>query len=407
MIATIMIVSSARARVLLLFGAAFLSACVSANDRPAPQPEEMDAREVLDAGVRDAGARSDSPVVPPSDGPPSDGPSSDGPEVVVVVPRSDAAQPEVGGDGPGDKPLSCAADQKSCGTTCIAKTMCCATTDNCVPPTVVQVSPAQGLVEPDVVFSVRFSKPMDRPTTQAAVTFSPPIAATATWDASGLLLELRPMLPLPPVPYEQEPALKLNVAATATDAFGVPLASAASFNYRRLRRYTDQPCALTSTSSVTYSDVTMNRVGNGVLEVGTTGTRSPGRVVDSRAFMQFICSGALAAARDLTGARLILNVKTVGSPVSPDIVINRIATPAAIEPSTYDVPAIGGDFLINANAPASWVLDVSSAVKLPEAAMVVYTFRAKTMTSPSLMGSDQYDLGSFADPVLRMDYVAP
>ncbi len=96
-------------------------------------------------------------------------------------------------------------------------------------PSVVQILPADGasLVPPTRPISVTFSMPMDRPSTEAAVSLNPSAPMTFEWQENDRLLVLTPQEQLP-----LETTFELLIAQSATSAngqAGLERATASSF----------------------------------------------------------------------------------------------------------------------------------------------------------------------------------
>jgi hypothetical protein len=130
----------------------------------------------------------------------------------------------------------------ACDTSCTNNTDCIpdfvCLSKQCVGkrPMVVSVSPPQGFLSANSVFTVTFTKKMDPSSTVAAVSFSPTLVVDASWDATGKILTLRPTAPLAPLPANLSPDLMLSIAVSAKDATGLALESSSTFNYKRLRK---------------------------------------------------------------------------------------------------------------------------------------------------------------------------
>jgi hypothetical protein len=174
-----------------------------------------------------------------------------------------------------------------------------------------------------------------------------------------------------------------------------------------LRKYERMPCSLVDVASVT-SGYMGGRVTMDNMSVGTSGTNVPGRTIVSRAFATFGCGGtALQQSQEILAARLVFKVKTSGAPASPDIVVKGIASQVDYDSNSYIADPITADFVLNANMPSTWSLDVKSAIKLPEVKSGYYTFRAESAASATLTGFDGYDLRVLGPPELLLDFVAP
>ena len=306
-------------------------------------------------------------------------------------------------------PYACGANacMKNCTTDaqCTDTTVCKNGTCVGVKPTVVSVSPAQGYVAADSVFVLTFSKKMDPQATAAAVSFLPPLPVDATWDNSGTVLTLKPKGSLAPLPAGQDSNFKVTVGTAAKDARGLGIDSSVAFNFKRCHKFENYPCTVSDMASVTSGYLL--RVAMNVMDVGTSGTNVPGRIIQSRAFVSFACGGTdLQQARELVSARVVLKVQTRGAP-APVIVLKGVPTQIEYTSQSYDVAATTGDFTLDANMPATWSLDVSAAVKFPEVRSVLYTFRAETVTNATVSGFDGHSLSAIAEPQLLLDFVGP
>ncbi len=277
-------------------------------------------------------------------------------------------------------------------------------------PSIVSVAPSQGFVASATVFVVTFTQKMDQASTAAAVSLMPGIAVNATWNAEGTVLTLQPTSPLLPLPSNQDPKLILTVGTSAKNSKGSLLDSDAPvvFNYKRLRKYENHPCSFMDAASVT-SGYMGGRLAPDVIEAGTAGTNVPGRTIQSRGLVRFACGGVeLQQAQEIVRARLVFKVETRGAPSSPDVIIKPVPVQIEYTADSYSVEAIGEGFNLNANAPSTWTLDVTSLIKLPEVRSgYYYTFRAETASSPTLSGFDGYNLSKLAEPQMVLDFIAP